>query len=79
MYGTKDHESSVMGRKYVTYYFHPQCPHANTKTAKVQLWDMDGLMNQAYSRLSTTHGHITDCKLVCLYWTRLVMGYGRFT
>ena len=20
-------------------------------------------MNQAYSRLSTTHGHITDCKL----------------
>ena len=24
---------------------------------------MDGWMNQAYSRLSTTHGHITDCKL----------------
>ncbi len=22
-----------------------------------------GWMNQAYSRLSTTHGHITDCKL----------------
>ncbi len=22
---------------------------------------MDGWMNQAYSRLSTTHGHITDC------------------
>ncbi len=21
----------------------------------------DGWMNQAYSRLSTTHGHITDC------------------
>ncbi len=21
-------------------------------------------MNQAYSRLSTTHGHITDCKLL---------------
>ena len=33
----------------------------------------DGWMNQAYSRLSTTHGHITDCKLVCLYWTRLVL------
>ncbi len=33
----------------------------------------DGWMNQAYSRLSTTHGHITDCKLlVCMYWTRLV-------
>ncbi len=31
-------------------------------------------MNQAYSRLSTTHGHITDCKLlVCMYWTRLVV------
>ncbi len=35
---------------------------------------MDGWMNQAYSRLSTTHGHITDCKLlVCVYWTRLVL------
>ena len=22
-----------------------------------------GVVNQAYSRLSTTHGHITDCKL----------------
>ncbi len=30
-------------------------------------------MNQAYSRLSTTHGHVTDCKLVCVYWTRLVL------
>ncbi len=31
-------------------------------------------MNQAYSRLSTTHGHITDCKLlVCMYWIRLVL------
>ncbi len=30
-------------------------------------------MNQAYSRLSTTHGHITDCKLVCMYLTRLVL------
>ncbi len=35
---------------------------------------MIGWMNQAYSRLSTTHGHITDCKLlVCMYWTRLVL------
>ncbi len=32
-----------------------------------------GWMNQAYSRLSTTHGHITDCKLACMYWTRLVL------
>ncbi len=31
-------------------------------------------MNQAYSRLSTTHSHITGCKLlVCVYWTRLVL------
>ncbi len=27
---------------------------------------MDGWMNQADSRLSTTHGHITDCKLLCM-------------
>ncbi len=32
-----------------------------------------GWMNRAYSLLSTTHGHITDCKLVCMYWTRLVL------
>ncbi len=25
--------------------------------------DLGGWVNQAYSRLSTTHGHITDCKL----------------
>ncbi len=31
----------------------------------------DGWKNPAYSRLSTTHGHITDCKLVYMYWTRL--------
>ncbi len=30
-------------------------------------------MNQAYSRLSTTHGHITNCKLlVCMYGLVLV-------
>ncbi len=35
---------------------------------------LDGWMNQAYTRLSTTHGHITDCKLlVCMYWTRLML------
>ncbi len=38
------------------------------------IWKMDGWMNQAYSRLSTTHGHITDYKLlVYMYWTRLVL------
>ena len=35
---------------------------------------MNGWMNQAYSRLSITHGHITDCKLlVCMDWNRLVL------
>ncbi len=34
----------------------------------------DGWMNQDYSRLSTNHGHITDCKLlVCMYWTSLLL------
>ncbi len=37
-------------------------------------FSMDGWMNQAYSRLSTTLGHITDCKLlVCMYCPRLVL------
>ncbi len=37
-------------------------------------WGIDGWMNQDYSRLSTTHGYITDCKLlVSMYWTRLVL------
>ncbi len=31
-------------------------------------------MYQAYSQLSTTHCHITDCNLlVCMYWTSLVL------
>ena len=30
----------------------------------LSLRKMDGWMNQAYSRFSTTHGHVTDCKLV---------------
>ena len=43
---------------------------------------MDGWMNQAYSRVSTTYGHIIDCKLdsvvyagasvVILMWVCLV-------
>ncbi len=44
----------------------PHLPGTLGKTA-------DGWMDQAYSRLSTTHGHITDCKLVCMYLTRLVL------
>ncbi len=46
-----------------------------TITERTRLTDDDDRrrMNQAYSRLSTTHGHITYCKLlVCMYWTRLV-------
>ncbi len=43
-------------------------PRGDTNTGyRACIW-MDGWMNQAYSRLSTTHGHITDCKLVCMYW-----------
>ena len=35
---------------------------------------VEGWMIQAYSRLSTTHGRIIDCKLlVCMYWPRLVL------
>ncbi len=35
---------------------------------------MGGWVNQAYSRLSTTHGHITDCKLlVCIVtWVAVI-------
>ncbi len=51
----------------------------------VALGTMGGWVNQAYSRLSTTHGHITDCKLdsvvyagvcvvilmwICLVWAK---------
>ncbi len=36
-----------------------------------ETFEMDGRINQVYSGVSTTHGHITDCKLlVCMYWTR---------
>ncbi len=38
------------------------------------LCEWGGWMNGAYSRLSTTHGHITDCKLlVCMCCIRLVL------
>ncbi len=38
------------------YSFHCTCILYSTS-----IWG--GWVNQAYSRLSTTHGHITDCKL----------------
>ncbi len=41
-------------------------------SVQMDLKHVDEWMNQAYRRLSTTHRHITDCKLVCMYWTRLV-------
>ncbi len=50
--------------------------------SSMQCLMLDGWMNQAYSRISTTHGHITDCKLdsvvyagvgvVILMWTCLL-------
>ncbi len=30
---------------------------------QIQIGGVGGWVNQAYSRLSTTHGHIPDCKL----------------
>ncbi len=53
--------------KYVEHWM-------TTNMLKLNTDKTDGWMNQAYSRLSTTHGHITDCKLlVSMYWTRLVL------
>ncbi len=40
--------------------------HAITEFVQHVIGAIDGWMNQAYSRRSTTHGHITD-------WTRLVL------
>ncbi len=33
-------------------------------------------VNQAYSRLSTTHGHITDCKLDSVVYAGVFCEYG---
>ncbi len=45
-------------------FFHTNCALYHPACAA---WlRVHGWMNQAYSRLSTTHGHITDCKLVCM-------------
>ncbi len=35
---------------------------------------MDGWMNQAYSRLSTTHGHITDRMLDSVVYAAVSVG-----
>ncbi len=44
-----------------------------TRQVIIDSFKTTGWMNQAYCPLSTTHGHITDCKLlVCMYWTHLV-------
>ncbi len=50
-----------------------KCPYCRQLKKAWSIGSMDGWMNQAYSRLSNTHSHITDCKLVCMYWTRLVL------
>ncbi len=36
--------------------------------------DGGGWVNQAYSRLSTTHGHITDCKFDSVVYVAMVDG-----
>ncbi len=37
-----------------------------------------GWVNQAYSRLSTTHGHITDCKLDSVVYASILINVGVF-
>ncbi len=37
--------------------------HCRTQTICLPMELVGGWVNQAYNRLSTTHGHITDCKL----------------
>ncbi len=45
------------------------CWATDPRAVTIGVW-----MDQTYSRLSTTHCHITDCKLlVRMYWTRLVL------
>ncbi len=77
-----EEEVSIVNReKYATEV--ESMPNERNKNSLFRLKDCviisrlagwDGWMNRAYSRLSTTHGHITDCKLlVCMYWTRLVL------
>ncbi len=52
----------------------PQVLNQSPEVACNSLHMQDGWMNQAYSRLSTTHGHFADWKLlVCMYWTRPVL------
>ncbi len=65
-YKCQNHVTRIQVRISTNYYsYQTACEWKN-------YWPVwDGWMNQAYSRLSTTHCHITDCKLVCMYWTRL--------
>ncbi len=51
------------------FFFNPDLNRCqSTLSFRIQVQKQDGWMNQAYSRVSTTHGHITDCKLlVCMY------------
>ncbi len=51
----RDHVFTHMGLLHVVYL-------QKLEALKVLMW-VGGEVNQAYSRLSTTHGHITDWKL----------------
>ncbi len=71
-----DHLSSILfniATDPLMLLLHDTGKGVDTPGARMVMRGWDGWMNQAYSRLSTTHGHITDCKLVCMYWTRLVL------
>ncbi len=56
-----------------TFLGRVSCPGIMYLTAiKVHmLWHRGRRVNQAYSRLSTTHGHITDCKLYSVLYASI--------
>ncbi len=67
IWGHSVHFSENLGRNSKT---------ARRRAKQTKTWapGVYGWMNQAYSRLSTTDGHITDSMLlVCMYWIRLVL------
>ncbi len=52
----------IQARLNITENCHPR-KHCHPHIIKKCSIGGGGAGNQAYSRLSTTHGHITDCKL----------------
>ncbi len=46
---------------------------SSSKGTQYSVYDGGGDVNQAYSPLSTTHGHITDCKLDSVVYAGVTM------